>query len=106
MGFEKYYEVNYGLKISNKKQPLLKAVLSGKKTKQEAFIVPEFLLMPGFPDDFDERKRRMISEFTNIEPQERMNRIQGLISSFNKESESENMSPNKLSNSLGIKLAS
>ena len=57
MTYTEYYEKNYGMKIKNKKQPVLQAVVSSKK-KGSATLIPEFLLISGLPDNFDERKRR------------------------------------------------
>jgi len=56
MTFAEYYDATYGMKIKNKKQPVLKAVLNGmKKSKitKESILIPEFLLLSGLPDDFD-----------------------------------------------------
>ena len=48
-----YYKQTYGITINNKKQPLLKATGGDKKKSFEIILVPELLLMSGFPDDFD-----------------------------------------------------
>lgn len=73
MSFVEYYQKNYNLKINSKKQPVLRAIMNGmKKYKNPAkpsILIPEFLLLSGLPDDFDERKRRDISEYTIIQPE-------------------------------------
>lgn len=102
-----YYLKNYGLRINNLKQPLLKASLNGsasRKIGKEAFLIPEFLLMSGLPEDFDERKRRDISQHTIVEPSEKLKRIEALLRSFNQDNE--NFSPNSVSQSLGVTISS
>lgn len=49
-----YYEKKYNLKITNKKQPMLK-VQSRKKNNKEflIYLIPEFCLMTGIPENFD-----------------------------------------------------
>lgn len=68
MSFIEYYQKNYNLKINSKRQPVLKAIPNGMrknkdktKTQKPMILIPEFLLMSGLPDDFDEKKRRDIS---------------------------------------------
>lgn len=54
-----YYRQTYGITVHNKRQPLLKASSGeGKKKKTDIILIPEFMLMSGLPDNFDERKRR------------------------------------------------
>ena len=43
--------------------------------KSMIYLVPELLLMSGLPDDFDERKRREISEETIVPPSEKAREI-------------------------------
>jgi hypothetical protein len=77
-----YYAHTYDISIQSKKQPLLKA-RSNRKTKEkeqsETILVPELCLMGGLPDDFDERKRREISEITITNPSVKVNEIQGMF---------------------------
>lgn len=75
MNFLEYYQKTYGIIIKIKRQPALKAVMSGmKKSKitQESILIPELMLMSGLPNDFDERRRREISEFTILQPEEKL----------------------------------
>lgn len=44
-----YYEKKYNLKITNKKQPLLKVESRRKNKDFQIFLVPEFCLMTGIP---------------------------------------------------------
>lgn len=72
--YTEYYKKNYGLNIKNKKQPVLIAVVNGKK-KRQAILIPEFVLLSGLPDNFDERKRREISERTILAPDAKLEKI-------------------------------
>ena len=101
-----YYIKNYGLRVSNLKQPLLKAKMNGeskKKMGQQGLLIPEFLLMSGLPGDFDERMRREISQHTINQHQEKLNKIKSLISAFN--DQAENFSPKDVEDSLGITIS-
>ena len=65
-----YYKTTYDIEITNKKQPLVK-VIGNKKDKQNKksiVLIPELLLMSGLPEDFDQRKRREISDQTIVAP--------------------------------------
>lgn len=65
-----YYKTTYNIQVKNTKQPLVK-VLGNKKDKNEKItivLIPELLLMSGLPDNFDERKRREISDQTIVPP--------------------------------------
>ncbi len=53
------------------------------KNQPQVLLIPELLLLSGIPNDFDERKRREISEHSIIQPQEKLQKIQSLINQFN-----------------------
>lgn len=73
-----YYKEKYSLTIRNMKQPLL--VAEGKrKNDKTTLLVPELMLMTGIPDDFDEMRRKKISEFTIRPPGEKHQEISGLM---------------------------
>jgi hypothetical protein len=42
-------------------------------------LIPELLLMSGLPDDFDERKRREISDATIVSPAEKAREISSIF---------------------------
>ncbi len=71
-----YYSHTYDITIQSKRQPLIKARSNGKtkeKERGDLILVPELCLMGGLPDDFDERKRREISEYTITNPSVKLN---------------------------------
>lgn len=65
-----YYEKKYGIKFTSLKQPLL--VTEGKNTESTTYLVPELMLMTGIPDNFDEMRRKKISERTIKDPPEKL----------------------------------
>ena len=58
-----YYDQKYGIKIQNRKQPLIVANRRGKDEDPE-LLIPELCLVTGIPDHYDEYKRRSISQTT------------------------------------------
>jgi hypothetical protein len=58
--------------------------------------------MSGLPDDFDERKRREISDHTIVPPSVKLNELQEVFSNFN--SDKEGFNPSTVAEKLGIKL--
>ena len=68
VSLREYYKKKYNLEITNKKQPLFK--VEGKRSSLEfqILLVPEFCLMTGIPDNFDEFRRKKISENTIKRP--------------------------------------
>ena len=73
-----YYSKKYNLKIENSKQPLLH-VEGRKKREDHTLMVPELCLMTGIPDDFDEFRRKKISEATIRSAEDRRQDINQLI---------------------------
>jgi hypothetical protein len=64
-------------------QPLIKARPDDKKDKdKEIILVPELLLMSGLSDDFDERKRREVSECTIVNPASKLKEIKTIFDRF------------------------
>jgi hypothetical protein len=67
-----YYRHTYDLIITSKKQPLLQALSNrssqAPENQETVFLIPELVLMGGLPEDFDERKRREVSERTIVNP--------------------------------------
>jgi aubergine-like protein len=80
-----YYSQCYGIAIQSKKQPLLKAKSNRKckdqekEKENEVILVPELCLMSGLPDDFDERKRREVSEVTITSPGAKLKDIEDMF---------------------------
>jgi hypothetical protein len=74
-----YYQKKYDLNITNKKQPLLKVESRRKNTDFQILLVPEFCLMTGIPENFDEFRRKKISESTIKQPQEKQKEILSLM---------------------------
>lgn len=103
MTIAEYYEKNYGLTISNKKQPILRSSTASRKNSISVILIPEFLLISGIPQDFDERRRREISEYSILQPQEKLKRINNLINEFN--SMNSTCSMNSVSKTLGIEIS-
>lgn len=69
-----YYKQKYGITIKDAKQPLLK-VENKRDKERETLLVPELCLMTGIPEDFDEFKRKKISESTILDPQTKRREI-------------------------------
>lgn len=71
-----YYKEKYQIIIKNTKQPLL---VADNRSKRDILLIPELMLMTGIPDDFDERRRKAISEKTIKDPSFKVKEIGGLI---------------------------
>lgn len=81
-----YYMKKYNVKIENQKQPLL--IIEEKRRKdQKIYMVPELCLMTGIPDDFDEFRRKKISQATIKPADQRKNDINLLMSEIKNTSE-------------------
>ena len=63
-------------------------------------LVPELLLMSGLPDEFDERKRREVSDFTIVPPSQKMKEIEAIFDQFSQANDSFN--PKVMADKLGI----
>lgn len=77
---KEYYRTKYNIEIINEKQPLLlvenkirRKQLNGQENP--TYLLPELCLMTGIPDDFDENRRKKISEKTIQMPSERKKEI-------------------------------
>lgn len=69
-----YYDKKYGIKIHNLKQPLLEA--EGRDPTQPIYLIPELMRMTGIPENFDERRRKTISERTIRDPSQKAKEIE------------------------------
>ena len=72
---EEYYRTKYNINITNIKQPLLR-VENNTKRKEKAgsstgptYILPELCTLTGIPDNFDDFRRKKVSEKTILPPQ-------------------------------------
>jgi hypothetical protein len=75
-----YFEKRYGMKITKPHQPLLEVeVKKSLKDKGPVLLLPEFCLMTGIPDNFDEMRRKKISEYSIKNPPEKVVEIQALM---------------------------
>lgn len=79
MNMLEYYNCTYDITIKTKNQPLLRAQSArnkgGSENCNEVILVPELILMNGLPDDFDERKRREVSQLTIVNPSQKLQEI-------------------------------
>lgn len=71
-----YYEKKYSIVIQNPKQPLLLAENKVKRkqtngTEQPTYLVPQLCLMTGIPDNFDESRRKSVSQNTILHPNDK-----------------------------------
>ena len=73
----------YNIKIENERQPLL--VVKDKKKENPDLMIPELCLMTGLPDNFDEFRRKKISESTIKSPGEKKREITTLMEDLQKE---------------------
>ena len=71
ISLREYYEKKYNMKITNHKQPLLKVEGRRKNSEFQILLIPEFCLMTGIPENFDEQRRKKISENTIKKPGEK-----------------------------------
>lgn len=72
-----YYQTKYSITIKSLKQPLL--VAESKDPEKPTYLVPELMLMTGIPDNFDEMRRKKISENTIKPPDDKVREINKLM---------------------------
>jgi aubergine-like protein len=90
--FAQYYEESYGLKISQKNQPLVEVVLRVEKSFDKAkgsiikrdimgFLIPEFISLTGMSDEQRANFNTMksIAPYTKLSPKERVNQTNQLV---------------------------
>lgn len=83
----KFYEDKYHKKIENPKQPLIVVESKSKVEGDRCILVPEMCLMTGIPDDFDEFKRKKISEQTILSPNDKKRDIEDFMKQAEREKE-------------------
>jgi hypothetical protein len=75
-----YYQNRYQIEIRSGTQPLLQVEAKRPQPNQPpTLLVPELCLMTGIPENFDEHRRKKISEATIKNPSEKINEIEGLM---------------------------
>lgn len=94
---KEYYRTKYSIEIINEKQPLLlvenkirRRQLNGQENP--TYLLPELCQMTGIPDDFDENRRKKISEQTIRPPNEKYEEIQGFVRELKERKELETFS--------------
>ena len=71
---KEYYKVKYNIDIKNQKQPLLLAENKLRRLQvavnddHPTYLVPELCKMKEIPDNFDEQRRKTVSQNTNLPP--------------------------------------
>lgn len=78
-----YYQSKYSITIKKPKQPLLK-VENKRQGGIEILLVPELCLMTGIPEDFDEFKRKKISEQTILDAYTKRKEIMNVVKEIEK----------------------
>lgn len=100
-----YYQKRYGITIKNEGQPLLQA--ENKIRRREVngtdqgptYLIPELCQMTGIPEDFDEQRRKRISNETILSPEIKLKEIDGFMKAL------ENSTELKTLNEIGINLS-
>ena len=72
-----YFKEKYNLDVKVLRQPILVNV--DRKTQKMAYLVPEFCIMTGIPEDFSEFQRREFQKQCSTTPDQRLGRIKELI---------------------------
>lgn len=99
-----YYKKKYNIDLRSETQPLL--VVENKIMRREktgtiqgpTYLIPELCCMTGIPDNFDEQRRKCISQQTILAPNDKSKEIQSFMTQLNDSGEI-----NRL-DELGIKL--
>ncbi len=92
-----YYKKRYNLDVRNEAQPLLQAENKLRKKKVNGtyegptYLLPELCLMTGIPDDFDENRRKSVSQATILPPSDKFREIEGFIKELQKANEIQNL---------------
>lgn len=63
-----YFKQKYSITLKNQNQPLLEVEMKMKNTTNPTYLFPQLCLMTGIPDDFDEMRRKKVSEATILNP--------------------------------------
>ena len=103
MTLVEYYKEKYNMEIRKPRQPLLMHIQT--KTNKTFYILPEFCVMTGIPDDFNDSQKKRVTDLCIKAPNVRMHEIEGLTRDLNQEM-SDPFCPKRLCDSLGISIDS
>lgn len=94
--FADYYQECYGIRVTEKKQPLVEVVIrvekkydktKGTEEKKEilGYLIPEFVCLTGMSDSqrADYRVMKEIAPYTKLRPDERMKQTGDIVQAFN-----------------------
>ena len=100
-----YYKNKYNIDLKSETQPLLvveNKIMRREKTANQGptYLLPELCSMTGIPDNFDEQRRKAISQQTILAPSDKSKEIQSFMTQL-----SDNGEITRLEE-LGIKLNS
>ena len=88
-----YYSKKYNIQVKNTKQPLLRVENKIKKKEKAGssqgptYILPELCSLTGIPENFDEMRRKKVSEKTILPPQTKAVEINKFMSVLNDKKE-------------------
>lgn len=75
-----YFLERYKIKINSTNQPLLQVQSKKNQNNQNpTLIFPELCLMTGIPENFDQMRRKKISQATILNPRQKMKEIQMMM---------------------------
>ena len=75
-----YYKERYNMKLSKPRQPLI--LHNQTKTGKIFYIIPEFCVMTGIPEDMNDFTRKKVTDLCIKQPHQRMKEIQNLVESM------------------------
>lgn len=75
-----YYKERYNMKVTKPRQPLI--FHSQMKTGKVFYILPEFCVMTGIPEDITDTTRKRVTDLCIKQPHQRMSEVQGLMESM------------------------
>ena len=94
---KEYYFKKYNIEIKHEQQPLL--LVENKIQRREkagsssgpTYLLPELCVMTGIPDNFDEMRRKSISQQTILSPGDKYKEIDGFMTDLAKSKELDNL---------------
>ena len=75
-----YYKERYNMKVTKPRQPLI--LHTQTKTGKVFYILPEFCVMTGIPEDITDATRKKVTDLCIKQPHQRMSEVQTLIESM------------------------
>ena len=80
-----YYKQRYNMKVTKPRQPLI--VNKHSKSNKTFYLLPEFCVMTGIPDDMPDATRKKINDICIKLPHQRMSEVQALMDDMLKSEE-------------------